>query len=123
MSNLIKYLFLLFSLVFACAGTSEGSDAKVFAAVKEVKAKHSPESLSGDKFHTPPGLQRAEENLIVQNNSPAPPSKSQSNSLFAYLHAHELKLQSIATLYILFSKDIHRSLTSGDLIFPFHYFW
>ena len=79
--------------------------------------------LSGVKQRQSPGLQQAEERVSFVNHFPAPPFKHQHNGPAATLHAFELRLQAVASRYILYARAISRSLTSSDIIFPFHYFW
>ena len=54
------------------------------------------------------------------------PASGSKHSTFGFLCAGrslEQRLQITAARYLLWSKGISRSLTTGDIVFPFHYFW
>ncbi|OKL41020.1 hypothetical protein [Pontibacter flavimaris] len=124
MKSPVRYILLLFSAVLAFAGPSVGSSGSAFYSLPQaVEGEYSPESLSGNELHKYVGLQRAEEQLHVLNSFPAPPSRSHIGGLAANPYAFELRVQAIASRYILYAKCIQRSLTIGDIIFPSHYFW
>lgn len=71
-------------------------------------------------------LQRQPEQVVNPVNSfPAPNTNlKDSPTVFAGSSLSvELRIQSIASQYLSHSQEIHRSLTIGDIIFPFDYFW
>jgi hypothetical protein len=120
----VKYLLLLFSAVLAFAGPSVGNGGSAFYTLPQaVEGEYSPESLSGNELHKYVGLQRAEEQVNVLNSFPAPPSNNHISGFTANPYALELRVQAIASRYILYAQGIQRSLTIGDIIFPSHYFW
>ncbi|WP_266203385.1 hypothetical protein [Pontibacter kalidii] len=124
MKSPVKYILLLISAVLAFASSSEGNGGSAFYTLPQaVEGEYSPESLSGNELHKYVGLQRAEEQVNVLNNLPAPPSNNHISGFAANPYAFELRVQAIASRYILYSKCMQRSLTIGDIIFPSHYFW
>lgn len=71
-------------------------------------------------------LQRHIEHVVNPVNSfPAPTSnlKDHPGVFSGISFSIESRIQSIASQYLSHSKEIDRSLTISDIIFPFDYFW
>lgn len=64
----------------------------------------------------------AEQLVHPVSNYPIPHSKINSNSFPGSSFSFEVKIQGIASQYLLHAKEIYRSLSIRDLIFPFHFF-
>jgi hypothetical protein len=64
------------------------------------------------------------ESLVKTVHSfPNPDSKQFPNYFHSRSFSNEERIQNVVSEYLLHSKEINRSLTIRDIIFPFHYFW
>jgi hypothetical protein len=122
--NYLKYTLLLFYAVLAFAGQSAANGAGApYTLAQPAEENKSPDRLSVNELHKFVGLQRAEEQVSTPAPFPGPTAKEHAVGFAASAYALELRIQATTAQYLLHVKSIRRSLTSPDIVFPFHYFW
>jgi len=57
------------------------------------------------------------------NNEPVPNLINCINNFSSFGFIPELRIMNIFSQYFSYSKIIHQSLSKGDIVFPFNYFW
>jgi hypothetical protein len=121
----IKYFLLpLVSLLLTFAGVHNSNRmAANYADAQKAAVEDDRAAIAGSELYKFPGLQRTEEQLGAAQHVPAAPAKNHLTGSGMGAYAHELRLQRLAAQYILRASHLHRSLTSCDIIFPFHSFW
>lgn len=124
MSNLLKISGILLALMFSLAGISGDHHAGLLTSVQAAADNdqltvHLTEKGLNDALC----LQQQSELLVSPINSlPAPGSKINPDSFLRGSFSAELRMQSIATQYLVRAGKIYPSLRVGVIIFPFHYF-
>jgi hypothetical protein len=119
-----RYILLLVASVLALAGMQAGHSAEVFCSLPQAVAEEQgPASLSAGEPIKFLNLTRTEEQVSLLHHLPGPPSKNQSGELYYLSYASELQLQRGLAEYIARAAHLHLSLSSCDIIFPFHNFW
>lgn len=124
MSKLTKLALLYLVLVLSIAGTGKDPYADLLqTTIRELGEESSSSYLSESKPNVY-GIHSTFEHVVSQTNSfPSPPAKNHPNSFWARSFSIEAGLQSFALQYLSYARKIHLSLSIGDIIFPFHYFW
>lgn len=64
----------------------------------------------------------AEQLVHPVSNYPIPHSKIHSNSFAGGSFSFEVRIQGVASQYLLHAKEIYPSLSIRELLFPFHHF-
>lgn len=122
MASFHKYLFVLLAAVlpFVCAVDGDAISVPVQEQTNSVAASRNSYAKNElAKFVT----QDAEPTLSSVTSAPSTNYRERADLLPVSFFALEVRLQHAVSHYILFSKNIALSLTSGDIIFPFQYFW
>lgn len=124
MNNFTKLvvLFLAFLLSF-----SNGKEASGEVLLPEVHAGvefSSPSYLSENKLSKIFCLHQSGEIVVnTVNHLPAPGSKIFKDYFSGGIFSFEGRVHTLASRYVKHAKEINRSLTIRDIIFPFHFFW
>lgn len=101
-----------------------GDGGEVYTSVaKNGKEGLATASLSAGEVYKFPGLLRIEEQIGVAYHLPVSPSKNQLNGFHSEAITFEGNVAHAIAQFMLRSANFLRSLTSSDIIFPFHYFW
>lgn len=124
MSNMFRTVIFFFAVTLAYIGVSNYSyPSLLFTPLQQTENAGSPVSLSKKKinfFY----LHRQTENVVNPvNYFPTPDLKNSPKDISGYALANEAKIGNILSCYFAYSLFISRSLSIGDIIFPFHYFW
>lgn len=125
MGKLFKYALLLFVVLLSFAGNAEAiSKAMPQEELTEAGKNDGYSSLTQSEQIRFQFLNRSGEHLTGSvNNSPVPPSKNNYSEFTYSGEAIEHLLQYNVRFCLLQNKILSLSLTSIDIIFPFHHFW
>ena len=125
MGKLSRLVLFLLAIVPLFTGIREANFVVVPPVpFQEINEEHTGSYLSERELTKTFCLHRFTGNVVHSvNNLPAPDSKTHSNHFLFASVSFEKRMQNIASQYLLHSKEIDQSLSIGDIIFPFHYFW
>lgn len=128
MSNFSKLTAILFAIMLSYVSISKDNYEKTLPATfQHAGGERSQSSFSEIALQDIFCLQRQIEHVVNPgNNFPAPVSnnlKHYPDAFSGHSFSIESRIQGIASQYLSHSKEIHRSLTISDIIFPFNYFW
>lgn len=124
MSKLTKLAFLYLVLLLSVAGTGKDPYADLLQTTIRDFEEVSSFSYFTESKPNVYGLHNTFENVVSQSNSfPSPHGKNHPASFWARSFSIESGLQSFALQYLSYTRTIQLSLSIGDIIFPFHYFW
>lgn len=127
MSNLSKLTAIFFAILLSYVSIHQDNYEKpLHTTFQGAGEERAPAYFSEIPLQDVFCLQRQIEHVVNPVNSfPAPTSnlKDHPGVFSSISFSIESRIQSISSQYLSHSQEIHRSLTIGDIIFPFDYFW
>lgn len=125
MGNLSKWMLLLFTIMLSSFSISEDYAPKeCHTPFQEIQESPSQGHLLGKKLNKTFSLHQSNAPFVFSvNHLPGPNPKDCPFNFLNRPFSLELSIPNIALQYLLHARDINRSLTIRDIIFPFHYFW
>jgi hypothetical protein len=124
MSNFSRAVIILFAVILSYSGVSNSSyQSLLFTSLQPIEDAGSSSSFAIKKinlFH----LHRQGENIINPvNYLPTSDLNNPPNDVSGHALSNEAKIRNVISRYFACLLTITRSLSTGDIIFPFHYFW
>ena len=123
MSKVSKFIVLFLALLLSCVSIKFNNSSQFSSAESQKKGDGTSASFSLENKLILFCLQRQNENTVnPATNFPPPVFRNHFNDYISHKLYFELKLINIALQYILNSKEIIRSLSIRDIIYPFQFF-
>jgi hypothetical protein len=119
MSNFSRVVIILFAVILSYSGVSNSS----YQSLQPIEDAGSSSSFAIKKINLF-YLHRQGENIINPvNYFPTPNLNNPPNDVLGHALSNEAKIRNVISRYFACLLTITRSLSTGDIIFPFHYFW
>lgn len=124
MGNFLKTVIILFAVMLSYFGISNYSFPSLLTtSLQQSENAASSSSFSAKKINLFYQHRQTENVVNPLNYFPTPDLKNSPKDVSGNTLSIEAKVENIISCYFAYSLIISRSLSTGDIIFPFHYFW